>query len=194
MTNPTPWAPLYADAITRAATVHKLDPLLVLAIADQESHGGCILDGGRWSWSPARLYRYEPGFWDRYMGPSSKTWPQYRPPGEHPAVVEAWKRRVSASWGILQVMFLTAVQHGFAGRPEELLDPMLSAWFGALHLRHHLDHPNSGGTKGEIADALAGYNTGRDRDDWTTYDDEVLARHARIRAYADTGADPFKGA
>jgi hypothetical protein len=187
MMNPTPWAKLYANELRQAAEVHELDPLVLLAIAWQESHGGVVLEVGRWHWGPQRVYRYEPGFWDRYMGPSSRTWPKYRPPSEHPAVVEAWKRRVSASYGICQVMFTTAQERGFVGRPEALFDPMLSAYYGAKHLRHLLDGP----AKGDLRDALAAYNTGRARDELTGYDDEVLARVTRLRSYADAHGDPF---
>lgn len=189
MTNPTPWAPLYAGELRAAAAAFALDPLVLLAIAWQESHGGVVQEVGRWHWGPARIYRYEPGFWDSYMGPSSKSWPKYRPPSMHPAVVEAWKRRVSSSYGIAQVMFATAEERGFTGNPEQLFDPATSAHFGAKHLRHLLD----GKAKGDLRDALAAYNTGRARDELTTYDDEVLARFAKLRAYADTGADPFGG-
>jgi soluble lytic murein transglycosylase-like protein len=185
--NPTPWAALYRHAITFAAKVHQLEPLVLLAVAWQESHGGVVSDAGRWTWAPQRLYRYEPGFWDRYMGPASRGWPKYEPPSEHPAVAEAWKRRVSSSYGILQVMFATAQDLGYGGSPEGLLDPLTSANLGAKLLRKNLDGP----AKGDLADALAAYNTGRARDEWTTYDDEVLAKLERIRAYADTGADPF---
>lgn len=185
MENPTPWAPLYRAAIQRAADHHRIPRLVLLAIAWQESHGGAVKDVGRWTWAPSRLYRFEPGFWDRYLAGK----PEWAPPGKHPAVVEAWKRRVSASYGICQVMFPTAVQHAYGGTPESLLDPFQSAWFGARHLRHLLDGP----AKGDLPAALAGYNTGRSRAELTTYDDEVLARLARLRAYADTGADPLEG-
>lgn len=185
--NPTPWAALYRHPIQFAAKLHAIDPLLLLAVAWQESHGGVVREAGRWTWAPNRLYRYEPGFWRRYMGPESATWPTYAPPSDHPAALEGWMRRVSASYGICQVMFATACDLGYQGSPEALLDPMASANLGAKLLRKNLDGPAAG----DVADALAAYNTGRARDEWTTYDDEVLERLARLRAFAGAGGDPF---
>jgi soluble lytic murein transglycosylase-like protein len=184
--NPTPWAALYRHAIAAAAKIYRLDPLVLLALVDQESNGGVrATAGGRWSWHPGNLYRYEPGFWDRYLAGK----PEWTPPGSHPAIVEAHKRRVSASYGPAQVMYPTAVELGHTGAPEALFDPVLSIGFGAGLLRRKLDGP----AKGDVRAALAAYNTGRARPELTTYDDEVLGRLAKIRAYAATGADLFGG-
>jgi hypothetical protein len=183
MTNPTPWAPLYRVSIASAAQMHDLPPFLLLALAWQESHGGVVLDAGRWDWSPRRIYRYEPGFWDRYLAGK----PEWAPPSEHPACLEAHKRRVSASYGIVQVMYPTAVELGFGGEPEALFEPSRSLHYGAKLLRKKLDGP----AKGDMRDALAAYNTGRARDEWTTSDDEVLEKLDRIKVFAAAGGDPF---
>lgn len=185
--NPTPWAPLYADPIRYAAETHHMDPTVLLAVAWQESAGGVYIDGGQWRWHPGRLYRYEPGFWDRYLNGKA----EWVPPSNAPATVEAWKRRVSASYGLMQVMYPTAISLGMtrASPPECLFDPYQSCGRGAQLLRKLLDGPAAG----KVDAALAAYNTGRARPELTHYDDEVLAKLARIRAFADTGADPFGG-
>jgi soluble lytic murein transglycosylase-like protein len=188
VTNPTPWAPNYRDVIPAAARKFALDPLVLLALAWQESAGGCrVLADGSWTWVPGLLYRYEPGFWSRYLAGL----PEYAPPSSDPVAAEVHRRRVSASYGICQVMYSTARWHGFAGRPEELLDPALSAWYGAMHLRLKLDRPTDGAAVGDLGPALAAYNTGRSRAGATKYDDEVLAKVARLRSFAEAGGDPF---
>lgn len=121
----------YYDAeVLTIADKHGLDPTLVKAMTLVES-------GGK-----AHAYRYEPGFWLRYMAGK----PEYD--GANP-------ERVSSSYGLMQVMYTTAKQHGFSGSPEELFSPLVSLEYGCRHLRWLLDR-----CKGDVDMALAQYNGG----------------------------------
>jgi soluble lytic murein transglycosylase-like protein len=115
------------DAVARR---HGLDPLVVEAICLTESSG------------LASAYRYEPRFWLQYLAdkePYKGLMPQ----------------RVSASYGLMQVMFPTAQQHGYTGEPEGLFVPATALDYGCRHLRWLLDRCG-----GRLEQALAQYNGG----------------------------------
>ncbi len=99
----------YDAPIDAAATAHRLDPALVKAVVMQES-------GGKFY-----AYRYEPDFWTRYL--------------QHNA---AWMARspmeVSASYGLMQILYVTAVEEGFRGQPWELFAPSVAAGVGTRAL------------------------------------------------------------
>lgn len=88
----------YRPQIVLAATKHALDPDLVQAVVDQES-------GGKFY-----AYRYEPAFYQMYLASN----PAYRDRNPY---------EVAASFGLMQCMFPTAVEHGFVGEPWDLFDP-----------------------------------------------------------------------
>jgi soluble lytic murein transglycosylase-like protein len=116
-----------------AAQDPPLDPDLVEAIVRVESSG------------LAHAYRYEPAFWQRYLADN----PDYR--NMNP-------RRASASYGLMQVMYPTAVERGLARRadPEVLFQPFYSLLYGCEHLRRLLAW-----SKGNVDQALAAYNGGK---------------------------------
>ncbi|HET6495480.1 MAG TPA: transglycosylase SLT domain-containing protein, partial [Thermoleophilia bacterium] len=141
----TSWVPVYKRDILRAAGEYSIEPVKLAAVVMQESAGD------------ARAYRYEPAYWDRYLADK----PEYGPPAEGEGALHLWKRRVSASYGLCQLMYPTAVwlMGGAQFAPEELFEPGLSLDLGARLLRLHLD-------KGRTwRQSLAAYNTGRARDD-----------------------------
>lgn len=121
----------YNALITATATVYGLDPWLVMALAYKESS------------LHADAFRYEPGFWERYLK-------------NNPAYAEAIPRRVSSSYGLMQVMFPTAVEHGHAGEPEELFVPATNLRFGCAILKSLLAWAEDDETK-----ALGAYNAGK---------------------------------
>ena len=53
-----------------------------------------------------QAYRFEQGFWDRYLKDNPK-WQDQEP------------EAVSASYGLMQIMYVVAVENGFTGTPEE---------------------------------------------------------------------------
>jgi soluble lytic murein transglycosylase-like protein len=116
--------------IEAAAAPYHLDPDLIEAIVVMESSGN------------ADAFRYEPGFWDRYL--------QHTPPYSTQI-----PRRVSSSYGLMQVMYSTAVEHGFVGEPEELFVPMTALDYGCRVLASMLKTAN-----GNVPRALASYNAG----------------------------------
>lgn len=146
---------LYRDLVEREAAALGLDPDLVEAIVWVESSG--LTDA----------FRFEPGFWRRYLAAK----PEYA--GQNP-------RRVSSSYGLMQVMYPTAQEHGFGWPPERLFEPEVGLRYGCLHLRALLEWAN-----GEVDKALGAYNAGRGRWDSQAgrlYASKVNATLARIRA------------
>lgn len=132
--------PLYAalarpllPAIATHAAMHGLDRLLVQAVVEQES-----------SYNP-KAYRYEPYFFRTYLA----TRPEYQ--DQDPV-------RVSASYGLMQVMYPTAVDLGYDGEPEGLYSPSPGLEFGCRYLRKMLDRFHRSDTP--VLDALAAYNGG----------------------------------
>lgn len=113
--NPTPWVKQDMDQIfANMAKKYKLPRLLLKAVAQVES----ALD--------PNAYRFEPGFWDRYL----KNNPEWR--GKDPKVV-------SASYGLMQIMYTTAWSMGFRGKATDLYDPLINIDLGAKLLRANID-------------------------------------------------------
>jgi soluble lytic murein transglycosylase-like protein len=128
----TPLARRFLSEIQEAAQAHRLQPALVEAVVQQESS------------YETRAYRYEEGFWTRYMAKD----PRYASLDPH---------RFSASYGLMQVMWLVAVEVGFSYQdPEYLLVPSIGLEFGCRKLRQLLDWAG----ESEVQ-ALAAYNGGR---------------------------------
>ena len=154
----------YKDAIRTAATAAGLDPALVAAVCWQES--GFNADG----------FRHETAFWNRYL----KTNPKYR---------HLNPRRVSSSYGLMQVMYCRVLEDKLTDNdalpPEHLFVPELNLRTGCQLLRELLDWANaqtSSPARAEEA-ALAAYNGGRGGNKPTdiplrngTYAREVLAK------------------
>ena len=122
----------YRAQIEAIAAQFHLDPDLVEAIVLTESSG------------KAHAYRFEPGFWDRYM----KTKPQWD--GANP-------ERVSSSYGLMQIMYPVACEIGFTETaPEYLFVPTIGLLWGCKKLRSLLDW-----AKQNTDQALAAYNGGK---------------------------------
>jgi soluble lytic murein transglycosylase-like protein len=130
----------------------------------------------------ARAYRYEPAYWERYL----KDDPRYatRDP-----------REVSASYGLCQLMYPTAVSLGFGGLAEELYNPAINIDLGGRYLRLLLDEvwrDKSFWYDFEISAmdcALARYNGGAWRNPDVfghlrnqSYVDKIMAEWERLKA------------
>lgn len=125
----TQWA---RELIKSAAGRYGLDPQLVEAVVRTESSGN------------PRAYRFEPAFWDRYLK-------------NNPAYSNSQPRRVSASYGLMQLMYPTAKDElGFNNEPEGLFIPQVSLDLGCRLLARNLKWAN-----GDMDAALAAYNGGR---------------------------------
>lgn len=153
MTSPTAYGP----QIATAARAHGLAPDLVEALVLIESSGR--------TWA----YRFEPDFWTRYMLPTLQ-WKDHNP------------ARVSASYGLCQVMFVVAIEVGFTGPdPEYLFVPTIGLEYGCRKLEQLLRW-----AKGNVTQALCAYNGGRGGNQAPPfrnqrYADRVLQLQAALR-------------
>lgn len=147
--------------VEECARKRKLDADLVMAIIEQESGGA----------KPTQelAFRHEPGFWRRYLRAN----PLYR---------DADPLRVSSSYGLMQIMYTTAVEMGFTGEPEELVSPRVNIDWGTAYFASCLRWAN-----GNVEKALSAYNGGRGTaagpGPWPNqgYVDKVLQRYRRIK-------------
>ena len=123
----------YRAEVEIMADRHGLTPDLVQAVCLVESSG------------QTHAYRLEPAFWDRYLK-GKQEWDGANP------------ERVSASYGLMQVMFPTAVEHGMARTepPEYLFVPLIGLDYGCRVLAKRLEWAN-----GDLRAALASYNGGK---------------------------------
>jgi len=99
-----------------------------------------------------RAYRYEPAFWERYLKDNPE-WKDRNP------------NEVSASYGLMQLMFTTAHALGFDGSGEDLYNPVYNIELGAKLLRQLLDkveadHLDISSQRHPCAIASARYNGG----------------------------------
>jgi soluble lytic murein transglycosylase-like protein len=145
----------YRDLIERVATGYALDPNLVEAVVIAESSGY------------TDAFRFEPDFYRRYLAAK----PEYA--NQNP-------RRVSSSYGLMQVMYTTAQQHGYSGLPEGLFVPDVGLRYGCIHLVKMLTWAD-----GEVRKALAAYNGGQGN--WKAtypqqYASRVLKLHESVKA------------
>ncbi len=92
----------YQAQIRAASEKHQVPIPAILATIVTES-------GGK-----PDAYRFEPAFYDRYLKDTS-------PWTENPYYGEP--KRISASYGLMQIMYTTAYNIGFRGKPEDLYDP-----------------------------------------------------------------------
>lgn len=129
----------YRPLIFQIANSFQLDPFLVEGVVWQESRG------------QADAFRYEPKFWLRYLAKL----PEYK--GEN-------ERRVASSYGLMQIMYVTAKEIGFDGEPEGLFVPRVNLHWGCEKLSQLFTWARSystvPGDEQRIA-ALAAYNGGR---------------------------------
>jgi hypothetical protein len=169
------WLAVYRAELVEAAALYAIPSARLAALVEQESNGG--IHPKTREHDPRQLYRYEPAFWDRYLAQRA----DYAPPlSVFPAVfadraLELWKRRVSASYGLCQIMYATARDHGLPPEwpPEALLQPRVNLTLAAKILRHHQRK-----TAGDWRATWLRYNGGARE----AYADEIEARMPRFEA------------
>lgn len=91
-------------------------------------------------------FRYEDGFFDRYIRDSSA------------AKAARFGPLAACSYGLLQIMLETAYEIGFTGRPEDLFVPRIGLTWGARKMRGLWLW--AGGLDSDYDQALAAYNGG----------------------------------
>lgn len=133
------------------AEQHRLDPNLVEAVCLVESSGR------------PTAHRYEPAYWLKYMA-------------NNPRWDGAIPERVSASYGLMQVMYPVALELGMppADPPEYLCVPVYGLQYGCRKLREVLAWAH-----GDVPAALAAYNGGK------TNDNKPDVTPKRNQAYVD---------
>jgi len=134
MESPTAfWRP----TLVPIANSYSLDPFLVEAIIHVES-------GGK-----ADAFRYEPEFFRRYLS-RKEEWRYSNP------------RRISSSYGLMQIMYIVAHELGFRDEPEALFMPRTNIHWGCRKLRDLRGWAETFAVPHTIAlmSALAAYNGG----------------------------------
>jgi soluble lytic murein transglycosylase-like protein len=132
----------YRAEIEVAAKAHQLDPLLVEALVLKESSGN------------TDSFRWERNFWNRYL----KAKPEWR--GQNP-------RRVSSSYGLMQIMYPVALERDYPKDwpPEYLFVPEVGLEYGCRQLRMLIDWAEGVGqgvgVDRRLQAVLASYNGGR---------------------------------
>lgn len=120
----------YRPEVEAIASQYGFDPDVIEAVCLVESSG------------KTHAYRFEPGFWARYM----KDKPEWD--GANP-------ERVSASYGLMQIMFPVARELGYGDIPEHLFAPVTGLTWGIKKLAKLRDWAG-----GDLEQALAAYNGG----------------------------------
>lgn len=131
----------------RVAVARGLDPALVCAICEQES-----------AWDQWAI-RWEPAFYAKYIAPLNLD-----------NQTEATTRAIS--WGLMQVMGQTAVEHGYKGFLSQLCDPEIGIQIGCKVLAAKIARAGGDVRKGVLA-----YNGGSR----PAYVDEVFSRMSRYK-------------
>lgn len=126
----------YGDLIRAASEKHGMPAAVIVATISTESSGD------------PDAYRYEPEFYNRYI----KGNPEWR---QNPYYDEP--ERISASYGLMQILYTTAYSVGFAGRPEDLYDPAANLDAGAAYIASPAQQTSHGWDPPKIACA---YNAG----------------------------------
>lgn len=121
----------YRALIESIAASNGLDADLVEAVVLTESSGN------------TDAFRFEPGFWRLYLQ-------------DNPRYMDLIPRRVSSSYGLMQVMYPVSVELGFTGEPEELFIPQIGLKYGCKKLAQLMEWAH-----GDRAKALGAYNAGR---------------------------------
>lgn len=100
--------------VLQVCTLFDLRPDILAAQIEAESSGDPF------------AFRYEPEFYERYID-------------NHPhALGYRFGPLAACSYGLLQVLLETAVEHGFDGPAQQLFDPRVGLTFGAKYLKHCL--------------------------------------------------------
>jgi len=134
---------MYDDIITSCARIYGVDHKLIRAIIRKES-----------TWQ-VYAYRVEKGFWSRYLAGIKAIF------FSTPEKDEQWLTYpdiVSASYGLMQLMLTTAMEHGFRFKfPFELFEPATNIRFGCIYLSYLYKK------YGNWNDVISAYNQGDNR-------------------------------
>ncbi|GAK60019.1 hypothetical protein U27_07006 [Candidatus Vecturithrix granuli] len=122
--------------ILAASKKHRVPVPAIIATISTESSGN------------PQAYRYEPAFYTRYI--QNKAEWKNNPYSASP-------KRISASYGLMQIMYTTAYNVGFRGKPEDLYDPQQNLDVGCAYIASAYQVKQHGWDPPKIACA---YNAG----------------------------------
>jgi soluble lytic murein transglycosylase-like protein len=152
---------LYKEPIDTVAEDLDIPKELILATIATESAG------------QAQAKRYEPAFYERYIRNNKKY--KHLPWFDEP-------ERISSSYGLMQIMYTTALAMGFPEElePEDLCDPYTNIHFGCLYVLHQKAQTNL-----EPIKVTAAYNAGslRPSDEPPYYLHATIGHIARFMGY-----------
>lgn len=160
----------YQPEITAAATVNRLDPLIVGGLVSTESQFN------PWAWNPEPAYRY---LWNertnkpfRVMTPAERA-SEFPPSDFKPLLGDAdqewWAQQ--ASWGLMQVMGSLARELGYTGPYLPMLcDPATNLQYGCRQLGALFTW-----AAGDANKALAAYNGGKGGNEVPPYRNQSYA-------------------
>lgn len=159
----------FSGIILEASARHGIEPELIAAIIVQESSG-----------NPYAVRPETEGFWKRYGKRVIENFKRTKSRRD-----DHWAKYpdlCSASWGLMQPLYVTAREMGFDPQyPSELCEPALNIDVGCTIFKAKLKAAN-----GSIPGALLRYNGGSR----LSYPDEVLKKRDAIRSsglFSQTG-------
>ena len=130
-----PW-----EIIREKASLMGIDPLLVASIVMVESTG-----------NPYAI-RYEPAFYRRYVDPNETYALSHA--NNIGSSLETEKTAQATSWGLMQIMGLTARELGFKDWHPKLCEPSVGIEYGSKLLKQKYNR------YGSWEDAVSAYNAG----------------------------------
>lgn len=139
----------YRELIQKIAPAYGLAPVLVAGLVWQESE------------FRSDAFRFEPDFWNRYLK-------------GNPLYMHLNPRRVSSSYGLMQVMYCRLledkIKENDAAAPETLFDPTINLHMGCAFLKELHDWAEARVVPATVVTtptfiALAAYNGGRGGND-----------------------------
>lgn len=129
------WNTFRAEILAVSKKQHVPIPVIIATISTESSGN-------------PQAYRYEPAFYTRYIQNKAawKSNPYYDSP-----------KRISASYGLMQILYTTAYSVGFRGKPEDLYDPEQNLEVGCAYIASTYQVQQHGWDPPKIACA---YNAG----------------------------------
>lgn len=145
----------YREEIAKVAKQHGVEPELIESVIWQESS------------AIPHAFRHEPAYWQRYCM-------------QNPVYRDHEPERIASSYGLMQIMYPTAVEMGFIGEPEELFKISTNLDLATAYLAKLLRRYN-----GQKTLALAAYNGGPggvNKPVPLAYAHSVLKRYDKLKA------------
>lgn len=146
----------YDDLIRQVSNLYGLPFNLLQSQVLQESSGR------------ADAFRFEQDFYERYIETNQK------------ALGFKYGKLAACSYGLLQIMFETALELGFTDQPHMLFDPRVGLSWGAKKMKALWEW--SGGLDADYGKALSAYNGGTARAQGPPFPNQAYVDAIYVRA------------